>query len=110
VSQRNLAIFVMGIENIYLDWMGAYPMAAKQDRYFGYFISQNYFIESAQEALKMFHYFSRLRANNQKSKLGTSPPSGCDERLSFRPTLNKRSKQIAKASQLNMKLAYLSSG
>ncbi len=44
----------MGIENIYLDWMGAYPLAQKSDRYFGYFIGQDYFLESTQEAYKMY--------------------------------------------------------
>ena len=57
VSQRNLLVMLLSIENIFLDWMTTYPMQNKTIKAFGYFIGSDYYVEDLMEVSKIHSYF-----------------------------------------------------
>ena len=47
VTERNLVIFIQGVENIYLENMICkYPLVSKEARLVGFFINEYYYLES----------------------------------------------------------------
>jgi len=44
VSQRNLVIFLIALDNIFLDYMKSYPCGNHDKRQFGYFLNEYFYV------------------------------------------------------------------
>ena len=63
MSQRNLLVLLLSIENIFLEWMTTYPVPNKIIRAFGYFVGPDFYVEDAHEVSKIHSFFYALYLN-----------------------------------------------
>ncbi|CDW82183.1 UNKNOWN [Stylonychia lemnae] len=113
ITQRNLLIFLMAVDNIFLDSMKLQPYGPQEKRQFGYFLNEYYYVQNEQEVKKMHMHYQRLYLNRQRRLEELKRQSSNQQLISspsqkecvFTPNINPKSKQIADESIIKLEQA-----